>query len=236
MKVLLVDAMENMDIVATPVRLKMLSPHHYQSLAIPSGVSSLSTHLADRSVVYGLSGAFGSLNPSVALPWKDYRRDFSSALWFASVFETITPRLMRPQGRRLNLDQEGGFQKSIQTAIGTGNLKSWFFIQEIPPYVDYHGAVFGPDPFKMASEIEQKEVLHIIFRMGRHRGGIVRMQRSEVTDVRLNLHTGFICGADFDNDRRLKVEIPALWDLQISKALPLSVASEIVKEWRFMVS
>ena len=217
---------------ATPVRLETLTPHHYQSLAIPSGVASLSAQMADRSVAYGLAGAFGGLSASVALPTKDYRRDFAAMTWLASVFEAEEPRLMRPQGRRLNLDLEGGYQKSIQDATGTGNLKSWFFIQEIPPCTVYHGAVFGPDPFIMASEVEGTDVHHIVFRIGRHRGGLVRMVRGAPAEVRLNLHTGFICGADVAHDRRLRVDIPALWDLQVSTPLPLETAGEIVAEWK----
>lgn len=224
--------MNTADMAVTPVRLETLTPHHYQSLAIPSGVASLSTHMADRSVAYGLAGAFGGLSSSVALPRKDYHRDFGAITWLASVFEAEIPRLMRPQGRRLNLDQEGGYQKSIQEATGTGNLKSWFFIQEIPANAIYHGAVFGPDPFEMASETEGTDVRHIVFRIGRHRGGIVRIARAETTDVRLNLHTGFVCGADVMQDERLRVEIPALWDLQVSPPLPLATAAEIVSEWK----
>ena len=224
--------MDAVAMAATPVRLETLSPHHYQSLAIPSGVASLSTHLADRSVAYGLAGAFGSLSNSVALPPKDYRRDFAGLTWLASVFEAENPRLMRPQGRRLNLDQEGGYQKSIQDATGTGNLKTWFFIQEIPVNVFYRGAVFGPDPFEMASEAEGTDVQRIVFRVGRHRGGLIRMVRSEESNVRLNLHTGFVCGADVANDSRLRVEIPALWDLQVSEPLSLSAARGIVAEWK----
>ena len=227
--------MDAAGMAATPVRLETLTPHHYQSLAIPSGVASLSAQMADRSVAYGLAGAFGGLSANVALPTKDYRRDFAAMTWLASVFEAERPRLMRPQGRRLNLDQEGGYQKSIQDATGTGNLKSWFFIQEIPPNAVYHGAVFGPDPFEMASEVEGTDVHHIVFRIGRHRSGLVRMARmvrGTSAEVRLNLHTGFICGADVAHDERLRVDIPALWDLQVSTPLPLTTAGEIVAEWK----
>ena len=220
------------DMPATPVRLESLTAHHYQSLAIPSGVASLSAHMADRSVAYGLAGTFGGLSRSVALPTKDYRRDFAAMTWLASVFEAENPKLMRPQGRRLNLDQEGGYRKSIQDATGTGNLKSWYFIQEIPPCTIYHGAVFGPDPFELASEAEGADTRQLVFRVGRHRGGLVRMVRSDAADVRLNLHTGFVCGADVNQDERLRVEIPALWDLQVSTPLPLAIAGTVVTEWK----
>jgi hypothetical protein len=168
---------------------------------------------------------------SVALPEKDYRRDFSAMTWCASVFEAEIPALMRPRGRRLTLEHEGGYSKSIQDATGTGNLKSWFYIQEIPPGVIYDGAVFGVDPFEIAGQAEGCEVDDIVFRVGRHRGGLVRMTRGSATHVRLNLHTGFICDCDVTNDPDLRVDIPALWDLQISQPLDLETAAVKVSEW-----
>ena len=215
----------------TPVRLETLSPYHYQSLAIPSGVSSLSTHMADRSVSYGLAAALGGMSASAALPEKDYRRDFASMTWLASVFEADAVRLMRPRGRRLTLDHEGGYTKGIQDATGTGNLKTWFYIQEIPPGVVYDGAVFGIDPFAVAGEAEGREVDEIVFRIGRHRGGLVRMTRGDATHVRLNLHTGFICDCDVANDPDLQVDLPILWDLQVSQPLTLAEAASKAEAW-----
>lgn len=215
----------------TPIRLEMLSPHHYQSLAIPGGAATLSTHMADRAVMYGLTGALGGMTPGVALPSKDYRRDLAEMSWMASAFEAEIPRLMRPLGRRLTLEHEGGAQGWMQTATGTGNLKTWFFIQEVPPGTVYHGAVFGADPFELASRAQGEEVSEIIFRTGRHRGGIVRATRGEACKVRLNMHTGFIAGADVNADPRIRVEIPALWDIQLSQKLALDEAESVVKDW-----
>ncbi len=215
----------------TPAVLETLSAFHYQSLAIPSGVASIATHLADRPIAYGLAAAFGCLHAGVALPRKDYGRDFASMTWAASVFETDTPRLMRPRGRRLTLDHEGGYSKSIQDATGTGNLKSWFYIQEIPPGIFYRGAVFGPDPFSIASEIEGRPISEIIFRVGRHRGGVVKLTRGTEAPVRLNLHSGHVCGLDMTQDLDLRVEVPALWDMQISQLIDLNLASTIITSW-----
>jgi hypothetical protein len=215
----------------TPIRLEMLTPHHYQSLAIPGGVASLSTYMADRSVVYGLTSALGGMSRSPALPEKDYRRDMSRMDWVASAFEAEVPRLMRPLGRRMTLDHEGGYQKSVLEATGTGNLKTWFFIQEIPPQTVYHGAVFGSDPFSMASQIADKDVTEIIFRVGRHRGGVVRATRGEEKQVRMNLHTGFTAGADVNADPRIRVDIPALWDIQLSQELALDTAADVAADW-----
>ncbi|WP_138472159.1 MULTISPECIES: hypothetical protein [Rhodobacterales] len=231
------------DMEATPVRLETLTPFHYQSLAIPSGVATLSTHLADRSVVYGLASALGALSAGVALPEKNYRRDLARLPWMASVFEAETPRLMRPRGRRLNLDGEGGYAKQVQDATGTGNLKTWFFIQEVPQGAIYHGAVFGEDPFNLASQAADEDISEVVFRIGRHRGGIVRLTRAEVPSVRLNLHTGFICGRDINRDieedanagladgMRLRSDLYALWDLQFSAPLDMDRAAQIAGVW-----
>lgn len=216
---------------ATPIRLEMLTPHHYQSLAIPGGVATLSTFMADRSVAYGLTAALGGLSRSVALPEKNYRRDMSGMGWIASAFEAEMPKLMRPLGRRMTLDHEGGYQKSVQDATGTGNLKTWFFIQEVPQGIIYNGAVFGDDPFEVASQAQGEPVAEIVFRIGRHRAGIVRATRGEAKQVRMNLHTGFVAQVDVNADPRVRAEIPALWDIQLSQKLDLDVASEVAGDW-----
>ncbi len=152
--------------------------------------------------------------------------------WLCSAFEAENPRLLPPLGKRLNLDTEGGFQKRIMDATGTGNLKTWFYIQEVPQDVIYHGAIFGPDPFQMASEIEGREIDEIIVRTGRHLGGLVSLRRAEdTTSVRLNVHTAHLFGAD-TAEPDLKVDIFALYDIQLTKPLPLARAAELVAGWR----
>jgi len=218
---------------ATPMRLETLTPYHHLSLAIPGGAASLSAYVADRSVAYGLAGALGGLSASVALPDKDYARDLGHLPWISAVFEAKEPRLMRPQGRRLTLEHEGGAQKWMQDATGTGNLKTWYFIQEVPPGVVYHGAVFGADPFALAEQAADQSVDSIVFRIGRHRGGLVRATRGGATDVRLNLHTGFTAGCDVNADTRLRVELSTLWDLAMSQNIPIDEAAEIAGAWLF---
>jgi hypothetical protein len=216
----------------TAVRAVTLTPFHYHSLAVPSGTATLSTFLADRSMSYALAGAMGGLRPSVCLPVKkDYRRDLGAMTWLCSAFEAENPRLLPPLGKRLNLDTEGGYQKRVMDATATGNLKTWFYIQEVPQDVVYHGAIFGPDPFGMASELEGHEVDEIIVRTGRHLGGLVSLQRTKVVpQVRLNVHTAHLFGAD-TTDANLKVDVFALYDIQLTKRLDLHVAAEIVARW-----
>lgn len=217
----------------TAVRAVTLTPFHYHSLAVPSGTATLSTFLADRSMAYALTGAMGGLRPSVCLPvQKDYRRDLGAMTWLCSAFEAENPRLLPPLGKRLNLDTEGGYQKRVMDATGTGNLKTWFYIQEVPQDVIYQGAIFGPDPFEMASEVEGRPVKEIIVRTGRHLGGLVALQRAEdVTHVRLNVHTAHLFEADTE-DARLAVDIFALYDIQLTPRIDLETAAGIVAGWR----
>jgi hypothetical protein len=217
----------------TAVRAVTLTPFHYHSLAVPSGTATLSTFLADRSMSYALAGAMGGLRPSACLPVsKDYAGDMRAMTWLCSAFEAENPRLLPPIGTRLNLDTEGGYQKRVMDATGTGNLKTWFYIQEVPQGVVYQGAIFGPDPFTMASEAEGREVDEIIVRTGRHLGGVVSLRRDpEPRPVRLNAYTAHLLGADPNADENLRVDIFALYDIQLTRPLPLEDAARIVSGW-----
>ena len=220
---------------ATRIRAKTLTPFHYHSLAVPSGTATLAPYLADRAISYALASAMGALAASPALPKKNYLRDFRAFPWLASVFEAREPRLMRPLGKRLNLDAEGGYQKRIHEATGTGNLKTWFFIQEVPPGTVYHGAIFGPDPFLLAEGIENRDVGRIVVRIGRHLGGMLALDRCETDDndkVRLNAWTADLAGYDVDNDPLMSVDVYALHDIQITAPMPLGAAAERVSAWR----
>ena len=215
---------------ATPVRAVSLTPFHYHSLAVPSGTATLSSFLADRSMSYALAGAMGALAASTALPTKDYRRDLQALPWLCSAFEAREPRLLPPIGKRLNLDTEGGYQKKLMDATGTGNLKTWIYIQEVPPGVAYEGAVFGPDPFKLASQAEGRKIEQIILRTGRHLGGLMAVTRApNVTHVRLNVHTASLFGASAQG---MEVDAFALYDIQLTAPLELEKAAGIVGSWR----
>ncbi len=217
----------------TPVRAVTLTPLHYHSLAVPSGSATIAAFLADRSMAYALAGAMGALAPSAALPQKDYRRDLGALPWLCSAFEARNPRLLPAIGKRLNLDTEGGYSKKIMDATGTGNLKTWFFIQEVPPGVEYDGAIFGPDPFRMASVVEGRDVREIIIRTGRHLAGIVSLTRADPgTPIRLNAHTAHLFGTEPEEDPDMAVEVFALYDIQLTAPMEPDKAREIVGRWR----
>ena len=218
----------------TAVRATTLTPLHYHSLAVPSGSATIAEFLADRSMSYALAGAMGALRASAALPpKKDYHRDLSALPWMASVFSARNPSLLPRLGKRLNLDTEGGYSKKIMDATGTGNLKTWFFIQEVAPGTIYDGAIFGPDPFAMAAAADGAPVDSLVVRTGRHLGGLVKLERSADTPaVRLNAHTAHLFGADPASDPDMEVDTFALYTMQLTAPKPLDEAARIVGSWR----
>lgn len=215
---------------ATALQATVLSPFHYHSLAVPSGTATLPAFMTDRAMSFALSAALGALRASPALPKApDYKTHLVALPWIASVFETEEPQLLRPLAKRLNIDGEGGLQKYVMDATGTGNLKTYFFIQEVPPGVVYHGAIFGPDPFKAVTKAEGREPREIVVRTGRHLGGLLKLERAPVETVRLNVHTAAL----FDAPERLpKVAIYALHDLQVTEPMALDEARAHVGRWR----
>jgi hypothetical protein len=224
---------------AIAVTATTLSPFHHHSLAVQSGTATLPTFMPDRALSFALANAMGALRALPVLPLKPkYKEHLGRLPWLASVFETDEPRLMRPLAKRLNLDTEGGYQKAIIDATGTGNLKTYFYIQEVPPGVVYKGAFFGEaDPFDLVAETTGRPCDEIVVRIGRHLGGVVKIERATHDVVRLNAHTARY----FDDRRKLPVEIYALHNLQVTPRLSIErsghssdmSAAEIVGGWRF---
>lgn len=209
------------------VKATVLSPFHYHSLAVPGGTATQPDFLTDRQVSFALAAALGCLSSSLALPRKDYRSHLAALPFLASVFETSAPHLLPPLARRLNLDDEAGLTKAIQDATGTGNLKTYFFIQEVPPGVEYRGVIFGTDPFALAGQAEGKPCHEIVVRTGRHLGGLLRLEREQQTSVRLNVHTAAL----FGQEQGLAVDVFAMHDLQLSSPLPATEAAQHVLRW-----
>ena len=217
----------------TGVRATALTPFHYRSLATQGGVATIPNVLADRSMSYALAGAMGALRATVTLPEKDYLRDLSAMPWLCSVFETAEPRLLPPLAKRLNLEEEGGYGAAIQGATGSGNLKTYYFVQEVPAEVVYRGVIFGPDPFAMAREADPGRPDRIIVRIGRHRGGLLLLEPDpDVSEARLNAHTAHLFGAHPEDDPEMGVEEFALYDMQLTGLKPVLDAARIVGSWR----
>lgn len=214
----------------TSVRATTLSPFHFHSLAVQDGTATLATFMPDRTMSFALGGALGALLPSPALPKKDYGTHLRNLPALASVFEALNPRLLKPTGKRLNLDGEGGYTQRIINATSSGNLKTWFFIQEVPKGVVYEGAFFGSDPFELFSSLSgSAESDEIIIRTGRHLSGLMKLERTDLSEARINLHTPRLLGLDPPTD--IDMELYALHDLQLSEKLSLDRIAEIYEKW-----
>ncbi|WP_295541163.1 hypothetical protein [uncultured Thiohalocapsa sp.] len=205
---------------STGLKATTLTPFAYHSLAVQGGTATLPELISDSALCFGLANALGHARAWCALPPKDYRRDWLAMPWRASVLTTKQPRLLPPIARRLNLEEEGGFQKKLRDVVSKGNLKQFWSIQEVPPAVEFRGALFGPDPFEVVGAEE------IVIRVGLHRNGMVKLERDEAVDrVRLNAATAMLFGQE------LAVERFLLYGLQLTKPMPLKDAAEEVRRW-----
>jgi len=218
----------------TPIRVETLTPFHHHSLAVPSGTATLAAWMSDRTLAYGLAGALGAFNASPALPTLGWVRDIARLPFWASMGRAVDASLMKPRGCRLNLDHEGGYDNAIQGNTASGNLKTWFHVQEVNPGAVYEAAVFGANPFALAGEALglDGEASEIVMRFGRHRAGVARVVRSEHTKAQINLHTGHIVGEDMAREEAPRVAVFALYDMQVSSPMELLHASQIVESWR----
>ncbi|MEA3278395.1 MAG: hypothetical protein U9Q81_24490 [Pseudomonadota bacterium] len=202
------------------LRAETLTPFAYHSLAVQGGTATLPELIGDMALGFGLASVLGHLRARVALPEKNYRRDLRAMPWRTSVLTTDAPCLLPPLARRLNLEEEGGFQKKLRDVAYKGNMKQFWTTQEVPPGVIFSGAIFGCDPF---AETGQDT---LVIRIGLHRNGMVRLTRDAGIDrVRLNAATAALF------ERELPVERFLLYGLQLTPAMSLADAGEEVARW-----
>ena len=205
--------------IITGIRAETLTPFAYHSLMVQSGTATLPELVSDNALMFGLAATLGMVRNSVCLPDKNYRRDLDAMPWRASVLTTDNPRLLAPVARRLNLDEEGGIKQKLYAVTSKGNLKTYFFTQEVPPGVVFNGALFGFDPFEYSGQNE------LVIRIGLHRNGMLRLQRCEIEQVRLNAATAALFGRELSVDRYL------LYGLQLTAAMPARQALQEVQQW-----
>jgi hypothetical protein len=208
---------------AIPICAETLTPFVYHSTAVPNGTATLPEIIGDRALAFGLAAALGMMRASVTLPNKDYRQHLRVMPWRTSVLTTQTPKLLPPLVRRLNVDTEGGFPKSLQETVNKGNLATFFLTQEAPPGVEFSGVIFGLDgfdPFKMAGLDE------LVIRIGLHRNGMVRLKAvKEVREVFLNAATARLFQQELPVARYL------LHELQLTPGLSRDEAEAYVSQW-----
>jgi len=213
-----------MKTLAISVTAQTLTPFAYHSLMVQSGTATLPELIGDRAAAFGLAAALGMTSARVCLPKKDYAGHLAAMPYRTSVFMTDSPRLLPPLIRRLNLDAEAGLQRKIQDVAKKGNLKDFFYTQEVPPDQIFKGAIFGLNGFDPFDYAEQEE---LVIRIGLHRNGMVLLKKSdEVNPVRLNISTAALFG------RELPLERYCLHSLQLSHCFDLDAAAEEAGAWK----
>ena len=205
---------------ATPVRATTLSPYHYGHLAIQGGVATIPEFIGDRAVAFGLCLALGMMREILAaarygLP----RAPGCHALAHVRLpYAHTAPSA--PLARRSDLGVEGGYPDRVRRAASSGNFKEYFLIQEVPPGQQFHGAVFGQDPFELAGSDQ------IVTRIGVNRTGMLLLERGDAAkSVRLNAATAALFSRD------LRMERYVLHHLQLSAPLKLEDAALEVAQW-----
>lgn len=202
------------------LRAETLTPFAYHSLAVQGGTATLPELIGDNALAFALASTLGYVRARAALPEKDYKRDLLAMPWRTSVLTTGEPRLLPPLARRLNLDEEGGYQKKLRDVAYKGNMKQYWTTQEVPPGVIFRGAIFGFDPFK---ETGQET---IVVRIGLHRNGMVKLSRDmRIDKVCLNAATAALF------ERELTAERFLLYGLQLTPAMSLADAGEELAQW-----
>lgn len=167
-----------------------------------------------------MSFALGKMSRSLVLPEKDVVGHIRQMPWRTSLFTTSTPRLLPPLARRSDLGVEGGYQNAVRRASGGGNFKEYFSIQEVPPYQVFTGLLVGDiNPFKIA------ESDSFCIQIGSNRTGMVRVEKHDVGEVKLNVATAKLFG------RELKCERFILDKIGMSTAMNVDVAANEMRQW-----
>lgn len=211
-----------MKATTTPITATTLTPFAYHSLMVQGGSATLPELISDMAVSFALATALGWAWARTALPTKNYKGHLGAMPFRSSVFINNDPCLLPPLARRLNLDDEAGMQKKFSNATSKGNIKTYFHIQEVPPYQEFSGTIFGMDPFALTGEKE------LIIRIGLHRNGMVRLRQAsnKIEKVRLNVATARLFGRD------LPVNRYCLHTLQLTPEISLSTALDEVCQWQ----
>ena len=212
-----------MKAISVGIQAETLTPFAYHSLMVQGGTATLPELISDRAIAFALASTLGIMRARVALPGKDYLRDWRAMPWRTSVFSSSNPSLLPPIIRRLNLTEDGGYKEKLQNLTGKGNFKDFFSTQEVPQGVIFKGVVFGFDPFKEIFKLTGKEEL--VIRVGLHRNGMVRLTPEKQKKVRLNVSTAALFKRELAVDRYL------LHSLQLSPEMPIKEALKEVQQW-----
>lgn len=212
-----------------PFRLAALSPWAWHGLAAPSGTSTLNDVVTDTAVAFATACALGMMSRSPCLPSvPDYRGHLAILPFKTTLFMGHDNHLNRPLARRLNLDAECGMPKHVHDARTSGNVKDYYFIQEVAAGSEFYGYFLHADPLSMAGEAYGEQVDRLVVRLGLGRNGSGLIERcTDQPALCLNLCTARL----FDPDVDLKAGPYRLHNIQPSQPLEPNEALRITAGW-----
>lgn len=203
-----------------PLKLTTLTPYNYGHLMVSGGVATIPDVIGDRAFLFALSAAFGKMSRSLSLPEKDVLTHIRAMPWRCSLFTTPDPKLLRPIARRSDLGIEGGYQDKVRRAAASGNFKEFFTIQEVPAFQEFTGVMVSDEnPFELA------DAENFCVRIGSNRTGMLKVERADVSAVRLNVATAKIFGRAIPSERYL------LNQLSLSPTFDIDTAAAELSEW-----
>ncbi len=212
-----------------PYRLTGLSPWAWHGLAVPSGTATLNDVVTDTAMAFAVAAALGMAARSPCLPpTPDYRRHLAVLPFKTTLFLGQDNRLSRPLARRLNLDVECGMPKSVHGARTSGNIKDYYYVQEVTPGSVFYGCFLHTDPLRIAHQAYGERIDRLVVRLGLGRNGVGLLERSaSKQDVHLNLHTARL----FDPDVGLPAGPYRLHNIQPSEPVEPDVALRVTADW-----
>lgn len=200
-------------------RGETLTPFYYHGVYVPDGSATCPDVLSDTALCFALAHALGC-PPTTALRARpNYLEDLKRLPWRASLALGPNNRNLGPVRHIIDVEREGGYSTAMQKAMGSGLYKKTFYVHEVAPGAEYHGVLFGPDPFVVDKTI--------IVRIGVGRTGLLRLERSDATsDCRLNTATAALFG------QFLRTRIKILDTIRLSRCYTPSAAAAVLASWQ----
>lgn len=212
-----------------PFRLTALSPWAWHGLAVPSGTATLNDVVTDTAVAFATAAALGMTprSPCLSSP-PDYRNHLATLPFKATLFVGHENRLNRPSARRLNLDAECGMPAGVHAARSSGNIKDFFYVQEVAAGSVFHGCFLHADPLRIAQEVYAEMTDRLVVRLGRGRNGVGLLEPcAGPHEVWLNAHTARL----FDPEVDVGTGPCMLHNIQFSRGLEPEEALRITAAW-----
>ena len=215
--------------IAQQYTLTALSPWAWHGLAVQSGTTTLNDVVNDTAVSFATACALGMSWRSPCLPCDaDYRNHLANIPFKTSLFLGHGNKLNRPLAKRLNLDFECGIQMSIHHARNSGNIKDYFYIQEVSVGSKFHGYFLHADPLQIAEQAYNQRIDQLVVRLGLGRSGIGLLEKSKVDcEISINLHTANL----FNKEVNIESGSYRLHNIQPSRSVSKDEALQITSEW-----